>query len=179
MYKPGGEFYLPSGGRTGGAWVKMPGFKFLAAFSSNLNTINLKIFPNHGDKYKFQINSANIMEKDKAHRVYENMKGSILHAHSEGWKLFCLVGEANEVPGNWGWEKTMMYGRPKQGRVTLMVEKLLSYGLEIINCYLVTLIPRNYSTVTIDQSFNHKSKIYRKIKIIRIYMKIDVMLFFF
>lgn len=37
--------------KAGGAWVNMPRFN---AFSRNLNTINLKAFPEHVEIYKFE-----------------------------------------------------------------------------------------------------------------------------
>ena len=35
----------------GRAWLKMPIFN---TFSRNVNTVNLKIFPNHGGTYRFE-----------------------------------------------------------------------------------------------------------------------------
>ena len=58
----------------GGTWVKMPRFN---AFSRNVNTINLKIFPTHGAIYtSLRENSESILERAKALRnlwKYETM----------------------------------------------------------------------------------------------------------
>ena len=69
-----GNFLLPGGViiRTWGSfawgheekWIDSI-FWVINAFSSNLNTINLKIFPKHGETYRLDKNLANILEIDK------------------------------------------------------------------------------------------------------------------
>ena len=72
----------------GGAWVKMPRFN---AYFSNVNTINLNIFPTHGGIYKFVRKFNKHSGERKTFGVYRIMK-CVLEANLEGqgWYLHCL-----------------------------------------------------------------------------------------
>ena len=79
MMKPGGEFCL-------GAWIKLNRFNFLTykCICSSLDTINLKLFSNHGVIYRFRRKFQKDSEEIKLLGVHRNM---II----DNWQYVCLL----------------------------------------------------------------------------------------
>ena len=67
----------------GKSWVKMPRIN---AFSRNVNSINLKVFPTHSgiSKFETKFNNHSGGREIKPWGAYRNMKGCIFEANLEG-----------------------------------------------------------------------------------------------
>ena len=69
-----------------GAWVKLNRFNFLThkCICSSLNTINLKLFRNHGGIYRFRKKFKKDSGEINPLRVHRNMRVCILEINCEG-----------------------------------------------------------------------------------------------